>query len=85
MSKIFLSITFTGVCIPLYLFTFYRIIQATGALSREIIPLYIVSKFNKSPLIVASVTISRFDQSQILFFLIFIVVVVPFIRVLAVL
>jgi hypothetical protein len=37
MSEIILSLSFTGVCIPLYLFTFYRIIQTTGALSREII------------------------------------------------
>ena len=36
MSEMFLSSTFFGVCTPLYLYTFYRIIQATRALSRNI-------------------------------------------------
>jgi hypothetical protein len=36
LSEMFLSCTFFGVCTPLYLYTFYRIIQATRALSRKI-------------------------------------------------
>ena len=36
LSEMFLSCTFFGVCTPLYLYTFYRIIQATRALSPNI-------------------------------------------------
>jgi hypothetical protein len=36
LTEMFLSCTFFGVCTPLYLYTFYRIIQATRALSRKI-------------------------------------------------